>query len=58
MVLLWEGKDFAAADADTTDAVETNWKHSHPRPGDLMIDYDVSNTIELEIPYFATKTVK
>ena len=35
MVLMWEGKVFAAAD---TDAAETNWKHKvTPDWGDLMI---------------------
>ena len=39
-VLMWEGKDFVAADADAADAAETNWKHKvTPDRGDLMIDF-------------------
>ena len=42
MVLTWEGKVFAAADADAdaadTDAAETDWKHKvTPERGDLII---------------------
>ena len=32
-VLTWEGKVFAAADAD---AAETDWKHKSPERGDLI----------------------
>ena len=39
-VLMWEGKVFAAADADAADAdaAETDWKHKvSPERGDLII---------------------
>ena len=35
---MWEAKVFAAADT-AADAAETNWKHSHPRPG--WLNYSV-----------------
>ena len=40
-VLTWEGKVFAAADADAADAdaAETDWKHKvTPERGDLIMD--------------------
>ena len=40
MVLTWEGKVFAAADADEVDAADTKWKHKvTPDRGDLIISY-------------------
>ena len=37
-VLMWEGKVFAAADADAADAAETDWKHKvTPERGDLIM---------------------
>ena len=51
-VLMWEGKVFAAADADA-DAAETDWKHKvTPERGDLMI---ATNVILVEEMSFAQK---
>ena len=46
-VSTWEGKVFAAADADadTADAAESNWKHKvSPDRGDLITKY-ISNEL-------------
>ena len=40
--LTWQGKVFAAADADAADAAETNWKHKvTPDWGDWIICFDI-----------------
>ena len=57
MVLTWEAKVVAAADAD---AAETNWKHKvTPDRGDLMTSPQASTSIMLTpymvLPLFATR---
>ena len=44
---MWEGKVFAAADADAADAAETDWKHKvTPERGDLMINFTLVQGME------------